>query len=124
MSINVLATIPVLRILDVDTALAFYRDYLGFVVDWEHRFEPNLPVYMQISRGGIVLHLSEHDGSGTPGSVVYVRLEGVETLHRELREKGNRSYAAKVEERPWGSKGMDLVDPFGNRLRMEEAVAK
>jgi glyoxalase superfamily protein len=42
-------------------------------VDWEHRFEEGLPLYMQVSRDGSVLHLSEHRGDGTPG--VAVRIE-------------------------------------------------
>ena len=32
------STIPVLRIFSVEKARAFYVDYLGFAVDWEHRF--------------------------------------------------------------------------------------
>lgn len=71
------STIPILRTFDREKAREFYRDYLGFVVDWEHRFEPALPVYILISRRGLVIHLSEHHGDGTPGSVVYVRVHGM-----------------------------------------------
>lgn len=38
-----------------------------FRVDWEHRFEPGFPLYLQVSRDGLVLHLSEHHGDGSPG---------------------------------------------------------
>jgi catechol 2,3-dioxygenase-like lactoylglutathione lyase family enzyme len=34
------APIPILRIFDEAKARAFYVDWLGFKVDWEHRFEP------------------------------------------------------------------------------------
>ncbi len=37
-------TIPILRIFDVDRAKEFYLDYLGFNLDWEHRFGPDSPV--------------------------------------------------------------------------------
>ncbi len=60
MSFNVHETIPFLRIFDVEKAKAFYVDFLGFNVDWEHTFEPNFPVYMQVSRGNCIFHLSEH----------------------------------------------------------------
>ena len=30
-------------------------DFLGFSLDWEHRFEPDMPLYMQVSRGPVVL---------------------------------------------------------------------
>lgn len=68
-------------------AHAFYLGYLGCAVDWEHRFTPDLPLYTQVSRGGLVLHLSEHHGDGTPGSVVYAELSGVRALHAELTAK-------------------------------------
>jgi catechol 2,3-dioxygenase-like lactoylglutathione lyase family enzyme len=44
---EVLQTVPILRIFDVAKAREFYLDYLGFRSDWEHRFEPGLPLYMQ-----------------------------------------------------------------------------
>lgn len=65
--------VPILRIFDINKARQFYVDYLGVTVDWEHRFSEDAPLYMQVSRGGMVLHLSEHHGDATPGSVVYSR---------------------------------------------------
>ena len=59
--------VPVFRIFSLDKAREFYLDFLGFKVDWEHRFAPDLPVYMQVSRAGLAFHLSEHHGDGTPG---------------------------------------------------------
>ena len=55
-------TTPILRIFDEAKAREFYVDFLGFKVDWEHRFEPGLPLYLQVSKDGCVLHLSEHHG--------------------------------------------------------------
>src|SRR5260370_32162921 len=45
-------TIPTLRIFDSGKAREFYIGFLGFKVDFEHRFEPDLPLFMQISLGG------------------------------------------------------------------------
>ncbi|MEU1662816.1 glyoxalase superfamily protein [Streptomyces sparsogenes] len=47
--------------MSVAQALPFYRDFLGFALDWEHRFEPTLPLYVQISRSTAVLHLCSPD---------------------------------------------------------------
>jgi catechol 2,3-dioxygenase-like lactoylglutathione lyase family enzyme len=55
MSTRLEAGVPILRIFDVDRAREFYVDWLGFHVDWEHRFDENAPLYMQVSRGGLVL---------------------------------------------------------------------
>ena len=58
--------IPVIRIFDEDKAKDFYLGFLGMTLDWEHRFGPDFPLYMQVSREGLVLHLSEHSGDGSP----------------------------------------------------------
>ncbi len=56
-------------------------------VDWAHRFESWAPLYMQVSRAGIVFHLSEHHGDGSPGSHVRVAITGVREFHAELSAK-------------------------------------
>jgi len=54
--------IPTLRSFDEAKAKEFYVGFLEFKVDWEHHFEDNTPLYMQISKDGCVIHLSEHHG--------------------------------------------------------------
>ena len=58
-------TIPIMRIFDEDKAKEFYLGFLGMELDWEHRFEDGYPIYMQVSLGDFVLHLSEHSGDCT-----------------------------------------------------------
>lgn len=41
------AAIPILRIFAEDKAREFYLDFLGFTLEWEHRFEKNFPVQDQ-----------------------------------------------------------------------------
>ena len=117
-------TIPILRIFDVAKAREFYLDFLGFTLDWEHRFEPELPVYMQVSRGGLALHLSEHHGDCCPGGAVFVEMQGIEELHRELIDKHYGYNRPGLERAPWNAWCMEVVDPFGNRLRFNERVAE
>ncbi len=64
--------VPILRIFDVQKALDFYVGFLGFHVDWEHRFAPDAPLYMQVSRGDTKLQLSEHHGDAVPGGSVLI----------------------------------------------------
>jgi hypothetical protein len=68
MSIRALRVIPILRIFSVEKAREFYLDYVGCNHDWEHRFDDTAPLYMQVSRDGLVLQLSEHYGDGPPGA--------------------------------------------------------
>ena len=111
--------VPILRIFDIDKARRFYLDYLGFTVDWEHRFSNDAPLYMQVSRGGMVLHLSEHHGDGTPGSVVYVETQGVRDFHAELQRKDYPYLNPGVDTDEIGT-CMTLLDPFANTLRFNE----
>jgi catechol 2,3-dioxygenase-like lactoylglutathione lyase family enzyme len=119
-SLEVRQTVPLLRIFDIARAREFYLDYLGFQLDWEHRFEPEAPVYMQVSRAGCVLHLTEHHGDCTPGSTVFLRVTGLERFHAEITAKGYRSLRPGIETAPWGARVMEVADPFGNRLRFNE----
>ena len=121
---EVLQTIPILRIFDVAKAKEFYLGYLGFRADWEHRFEGVSPVYMQVSRGNLVLHLSEHYGDCCPGSTVYVPMTGVDDYHRELIAKEYGYLRPGVEDSPWGSRCMEVIDPFGNRLELRQVDAR
>jgi uncharacterized glyoxalase superfamily protein PhnB len=124
MTETVLQTIPILRIFDVDKAREFYVGFLGFSVDWEHRFDERAPLYMQVSRGGLVLHLSEHHGDACPGSTVFVRMTGVDEYHREIMAKKYGYMRPGVELAPWNAKVMEVTDPFGNRLRFNEDLPK
>ena len=120
MTETMLQTIPILRIFDVDKAREFYVGFLGFTVDWEHRFDDKAPLYMQVSRGGLVLHLSEHHGDACPGSTVFVRMTGIDEYHREITSKGYGYMRPGVNIAPWNAKLMEVTDPFGNRLRFNE----
>jgi catechol 2,3-dioxygenase-like lactoylglutathione lyase family enzyme len=116
--------IPIFRIFSEEKAREFYLDFLGFTVDWEHRFEPGTPIYMQVSRGPVVLHLSEHHGDACPGSSAYVRMRGVREYHAEISAKGYRNLRPGVESRDWASAEMTVTDPFGNRIRFGEIAEK
>lgn len=111
--------IPVIRSFDEGKARAFYLDYLGLTVDWEHRFHEGLPLYMQISRSGCILHLSEHHGDATPGSCAFVPIEGAAALHAELKSRKYPNMNPGLETMPWGLE-ITVIDPFGNRLRFCE----
>jgi catechol 2,3-dioxygenase-like lactoylglutathione lyase family enzyme len=124
MTIEFDKTVPIFRIFSLEKTREFYVDFLGFKVDWEHRFAPDAPVYMQVSRGGLSIHLSEHHGDGTPGSVAYVYTTGVKALHRELNDKNYRHNHPGLQEREWGMTDLIVTDPFNNRLVFAEPTEK
>lgn len=112
--------IPVLRIFDYPKALEFYRDWLGFTVDWEHQFEPDTPRYLQVTKGDLTIHLSEHHGDGSPGQHLFVWCSGLKDYQKELISKGYRYGRPGLEESFYDSWSMTVHDPFGNRINFNE----
>ena len=116
--------VPVLRIFDIAKADEFYQGFLGFSVDWDHRFDSDAPLYRQISRGNLILHLSEHHGDGSPGGRIRVMMDGVEEFHREISAKGYRYMRPGLETTPWGTIETGVIDPFGNLIRFCQPAEK
>ncbi|HEX5316372.1 MAG TPA: glyoxalase superfamily protein [Candidatus Kapabacteria bacterium] len=122
MSFAFKSPIPILRMFSIEKAKEFYIEYLGFKIDWEHRFEEGLPLYIQVSRGDVVLHLSEHHGDGVPGSALFIPTTNLEQFHSELQEKHYKYLNPCILDQDWGMKEMHVIDPFGNRLRFAERI--
>ncbi len=111
--------VPIIRIFDVAKAREFYLGFLGFAMDWEHRYGENFPLYMQVSRSGVRLHLSEHAGDATPGGNMCLYMRGIRALHAELQAQdyrymkpGLRDHGDRLE--------LEVTDPFNNRIRFME----
>lgn len=118
------APIPLFRIFDYPLARAFYVDWLGFKIDWEHQFSPTAPRYIQISRDNAILHLTEHYGDCTPGAKAFIHIDDVETLHRELATRPNPNMNPGIEDAPWNARILQVTDPFGNRICFSQSLAK
>ena len=122
MPISFNQTIPILRIFDVEKAKDFYAGFLGFTVDWEHHFDDSSPAYMQVSCAGLTLHLSEHHGDCCPGSTVFVWMKGIEEFHRDITSKRYKYLRPGIETTFYESKSVEVIDPFGNRIRFNESL--
>jgi uncharacterized glyoxalase superfamily protein PhnB len=122
MDIDFTGIVPIVRIFDIPKADEFYLGFLGFSVDWDHRFDANAPLYRQISRGKLILHLSEHHGDGSPGARLRVMMRGVEAFHHEIAAKGYRYMRPGLEKMPWGTLETGVTDPFGNHIRFCEPI--
>jgi len=111
--------VPIVRIFDVAKAHEFYLGFLGFSVDWEHRYGENFPLYTQVSRAGLRLHLSEHAGDATPGGNMVVYMKGIRAFQKELIGKDYRYMKPGLEDE--GTRlEVTVTDPFQNRIRFME----
>ena len=121
--ISIQPAIPIFRIFSVEKAKEFYCDFLGFKVDWEHRFGENFPLYCQVSRSGMLIHLSEHAGDASPGARVFVPMQGIRAYHAELIGKNYRYMKPGLDQADWGLE-LAVTDPFSNRITFCEREIK
>ncbi len=119
---NFKQAVPILRIFDEHKAKEFYIDFLGFKIDWEHRFEDGLPLYFQISKGDCRIHLTEHHGDCSPGGAIRIETDNIENFHKKLVEKKYKNVRPGIQHQPWDSKEMDIKDPFSNRITFFETI--
>lgn len=114
-----LSGVPILRVLSAAGAKEFYCETLGFSLDWEHYYAEGAPVYMQVSRDGLILHLSENQRFQT-GNIAYVATSGIESLHAQLARATQAWTPPAITSTPWNSKQLEIEDPFQNLLRFNE----
>jgi len=97
---------PVLFVSDVQAALRFYIDKLGFEKKWQSG------TVCQVNRGGCEIILCE-DSVRRDKARLFVELngDGIDELRREISERSGPSQ--KVW---WGYDVIQIADPDGNEL--------
>ncbi len=109
--------VPILRMFDEAKAKEFYVGFLGFTVDWEHRFDDDAPLYMQISKDACIVHLSEHYGDASPGATLRIETTELEAFQQQLSaRKYKYARPGPPHETPWATRELAIGDPFGNTL--------
>jgi catechol 2,3-dioxygenase-like lactoylglutathione lyase family enzyme len=105
------AIIPIFRVSDANESAGWYQR-LGFEVVGEHRFAPNLPLFLFLKRGEVELYLSEHKGDAPKRSLAYLWVNDIDEVAAE--------FDTVIHTEPWGRE-VTLVDPDGNRIRAATA---
>ena len=109
---------PVLHVTDVEAALRFYIDRLGFTSPWRYEEDGRIRV-AQAERQGCAVILSDQwpDKAGKGLVFISVNLEpdaqiaALDALRAELEAKG-----VAVKEGSWGYRVVVIDDPDGNQL--------
>jgi catechol 2,3-dioxygenase-like lactoylglutathione lyase family enzyme len=119
---KVTCLVPQFLVDDLSAAIAYYRDSLGFELDFVYE-----SFYASVSRDGFSMHLkcapktaadrihrkqNEHLDA-------YVGVQGIEALFDELKSKG-ALIIRSLEERPWGCRDFYVEDPDGYLLCFSE----
>ena len=122
---NVKCLSPQFLVDDSSVAIDYYREQLGFEVDFVHE-----SFYASVSRDGSSIHLK-----CAPKTVAdrahrkqnehldaYISVQGIQALIDELKSKG--TYVTRsLEEGPWGCRDFYVEDPDGYILCFSEETA-
>ena len=110
------------RVTDLDRALRFYTETLGFVEQFRIR-----DIYAIVRAGGTSLHLKQVDAVDPSIEFVkdgnhlhlYIRVIDIEETFRELSGKVEIVYP--IAAKPWGSREFTIRDPDGHTIYLAEA---
>lgn len=105
------AVTPRLPVDDVARLLDFYTRRLGFDLGWKWG-DPL--THANVCRGNVSFDLISVPPARQGTAMAYVRINGVDAYHAELGDKGVQRSA--VENRPYGMRDFEVVDPCGNRI--------
>jgi catechol 2,3-dioxygenase-like lactoylglutathione lyase family enzyme len=118
--------VPQLLVDDLDRAVAYYRDRLGFQLDFTYE-----SFYAGVTRDGFGIHLkcapklaadrahrrrNEHLDA-------YIAVAGIRDLFSELQTRG-AEVIRPLEERPWACLDFYVEDPDGYILCFSEPISK
>jgi len=101
--------VPILRAKDAEASALWYAR-LGFEVEWRHRFDEGMPLFIALRNGRSRLFLSEHTGDAPGPALVYLFHDDVDAIAE--------SFGRRAEPMPWGMREVHLTDPDGNALRV------
>jgi catechol 2,3-dioxygenase-like lactoylglutathione lyase family enzyme len=113
---------PQLLVDDLDRAIAYYCDKLGFEFDFKYE-----DFYAAVSRDGFAIHLKCAPKSAADKEYrkqnehldAYISVLGVRDLFRELEMRGAR-VTTPLEERPWSCVDFYVEDLDGNIVCFSE----
>lgn len=115
---------PILRMFDEEHARRFYVDWLQFEVQFEHRFGPDMPLYMGLVKDGVELHLSEHYGDTTPGTRIRIAVTDIHGFYQDVMSRPFKNLnPGPPQKQSWGEWDLTLTDPFSNKLTFYEDVS-
>lgn len=108
---------PILNVRDLRASQRYYREALGFKIDWDYGDPPD---FGSVSRGDGVLFLCQ-GCQGHPGGWTMMFTRSVDRLHEEL-VRNKAIIQMPPTNMPWGLREMQVADPDGNVMRFGSAI--
>ena len=112
------AAVPILFVRDVPASAAFFREKLGFEIDFLHGTPP---FYGSVSRGEASLHLrcvhepnfAELAAREVSLILATIEVSDVQAVYEEFKESGVE-FAQRPTRQDWGGTDFHVRDPDGN----------
>ncbi len=102
---------PVFFVEDAESSINFYKEKLGFSLDWNHEEEGRAYV-CQVSRYGFELIIAQDKLKAGNGRVfISLDLEQEKALRKEIEEKG-----IEANDSRWGMPIIEILDIDKNEL--------
>ena len=125
MTTRITAIIPQLLVDDLDHAIAYYRDRLGFELDFVYE-----DFYASVVRDGFAIHLKHaallEGARAFPKAHehldAHISVTGIRDLYDELQKRG-ATVIKPLEERPWSCLDFYVEDADGYILGFSELIA-
>ena len=112
---------PILPVRDVDAAVRFFTQQLGFRVAFRDPSAPDR--YVGVRRDGVELHLQyqRDEDMPKPGTLmIRFIVDDPDALFREYESRGvfqgAQNQRARVEDKPWGTREFAFCDLNGHGL--------
>ncbi len=110
--------IPVLFVADVDAAIRYYTEKLGFKVSFTSPYD-----YAGVARDGVEIHIGKGDGAArNRGADIILMVQNIEDLHAELVASGAIPADHALVHQDYGMKEIHIHDPFGYHIGFAENV--
>jgi len=121
-AIRITGIAPQFLVNDLERAIAYYGDKLGFELDFKYQ-----DFYAAVSRDGFAIHLKcapklpgvREDRKQNEHLDAYISVTGIRDLFRELETRGAQ-VIRPLEQRPWACMDFYVEDPDGNVLCFSE----
>jgi len=106
---------------DIEKVVSFYKDILGFIVEYQQGDKYVSFIFPNDARLGIKRKVEEREIPGA--QTVFVSLESdIESLYESLKQKNVPIYKELITQ-DWG-KNFSILDPDGNKVQFIEKQAK
>lgn len=111
------AITPRIPVGDIDAALAFYLDKMGFSLGWQWGTPRT---HANVCRDAISLDLIRVPAGKQGTAMAYVGVANIDSYYAELKQRGIE--ASAIGNRDYGMRDFEVIDPDGNRLAFGEPV--